>query len=94
MIFIPIILGLVITTGAANISTSIAAFLKQNQIITANQHLSPVFSNPLKATQHFVPYATIPWVSNPNGNRLALDYLLAREGGVCPFGVPLAIGHY
>lgn len=60
MMFIPIGTGLVKTTGAAGLGTSLAAFLKQNQIVTANLHLSAALSNPSKATQNIVPYRDWP----------------------------------
>lgn len=46
--------------GAVGVSTSAAGFRKQNQIVTANQHLSAALSDPSKAAQNIVPYATNP----------------------------------
>lgn len=90
LLFIAVVPGLAITTGAASIGTSIVSFI-QNQILTANQHLLMALSDYAEATQNIVLNATNPRVSSPNRNELALDYLQAREGGGCPFRVPPAV---
>lgn len=60
MVLTPLVVGRAITMGAAGVSTSAAGFRKQNQILTANQHLSAALSDPSKAAQNIVPYATNP----------------------------------
>lgn len=60
-------------SGAASIGTSLVVFLKQNQILTASQHLQSLHKTLSFKHQTHESLA----------HMVALDYLLAREGGGC-----------
>lgn len=84
-IFIPILIGLSIATQVTRIGIRTAGFVKQNQIITANQHVSVDLSDHIQRllkTLSLIQLVHEFLAQRVMDNRLVIVYLLAREGRV------------